>query len=224
MKIFLLHGDNVTASYDRLLKYVEHAKKRGWEIVHVSDKNLRLPEVYMNTGLFVTDKLVIVDDYDFLNKKDLKWLEEKGEEQGGNLVIYHDAPLPKTKIKAVPKLEKEEKFDLPILLWKMVDSFYPGNAKQFLITMHQVLERQPVELVFGLLATQIRNLYWVLVDPANCPMPDWKKGKLSGVAKRFSKEKLESIIEEMAEIDVQAKTTDVSLTDLLDLLVVKGLQ
>ncbi len=224
MKIFLLHGDNTTASYDRLLKYVEHAKKRGWEIVHVTDKNVRLPEVYMNTGLFVSDKLVIVDDYDFLNKKDLRWLEEKGGEQGGNLVIYHDALLAKAKINAIPKLEKEEKFELPILLWKMVDSFYPGNTKQFLQLMHQVLERQPVELVFGLLATQIRNLYWVSVDPVNCPMPDWKKGKLQGVAKRFSKEKLEWIINEMAEIDVKSKTTDVELVDLLDLLAVKGLQ
>ncbi len=224
MKIFLLHGDNTTASYDRLLKYVEHAKKRGWEIVHVSDKNVRLPEVYMNTGLFVSDKLVIVDDYDFLNKRDLKWLDEKGGDQRGNLVIYHDAPLPKTKINAVPKLEKEEKFELPVLLWRMIDNFYPGNAKQFLQLMHEVLKRQPVELVFGLLATQIRNLYWVLVDPISSSMPDWKKSKLQGVAKRFSKETLEWIIEEMAAIDVRSKTTDLELTDLLDFLVVKGLQ
>ena len=39
-----------------------------------------------------------------------------------------------------------------------------------------------------------------------------------------SKEKLEAIIEEMAEIDVQSKTSDVELRDLLDLLVVKHLQ
>ncbi len=55
-------------------------------------------------------------------------------------------------------------------------------------------------------------------------MPDWKKGKLQTVARKFQKEKLEHIIEELAEIDIQSKTSDTELKDLLDLFVIKHLQ
>ncbi len=223
MKIFLLHGDDTNKSYARMQKYIEHAKKRGWEVTHITDKNTRVPEVYMTTGLFISDKLVIVDDFDFLNKKDLDWLKADGTNQGGNLVIYNDSTLAKTKIKLIPKLEKEEKFELPVVLWKMVDAFYPGNAKKFLSLMHEVLNNNPPELVFGLLAKQVRDLYWVLVDPGNCPMPEWKQMKLQNTSNKFGREKLERIIEEMAEMDIQSKTSDVELKDLLDLLAVREL-
>jgi DNA polymerase III delta subunit len=224
MHIFLLHGDDTEKSYERLTKYVEHAKKRAWEIVHIGDKNTRLPQVYVTTSLFVTDKLVIVDDFDFLNKRDLDWLTAEGEKLGGNLVIYHDATLPKTKLKSVPRLDKEEKFELPVLLWKMIDAFRPGNAKQFLQLMHKVLEKHAPELVFGLLAKKVRDMYWVLVDPSSYPFPPWKKSNLQGEAFRFGKEKLEEIIFEMAEIDVRSKTSDFELKDLLDLLAVRELE
>jgi len=224
MKLFLLHGDNTTASYERLMKYVEHAKKRNWDIIHYADKLQNLAQLVRSDSLFDTDKLVIVDNFDLLTKKDLEWLNEESGKFNGNVVIHHNKLLPKTKINSIAKLEKVEQFVYPIILWKMVDAFYPKNGKQFIQLMHQVLEKEAVELVFGLLAKQVRDLYWVLADAENCPMPDWKKGKLQTVARKFSKEKLEAIIEEMAEIDIQSKTSDVELRDLLDLLVVKHLQ
>lgn len=223
MKIFLLHGDNTTASYERLMKYVEHAKKRNWDIIHYSDKSQNLPELIRSDSLFDTDKLVIVDNFELLTKKDLVWLNDESSKLNGNLVIHHNKLLPKTKINAIPKLEKAEIFVYPVLLWRMVDAFYPKNAKNFLTLMHQVLEKEVPELVFGLLAKQARDLYWVLIDPQNCPIPDWKISKLQSVARKFSKEQLETIIQELAEIDVQSKTSDVELKDLLDFLVVKEL-
>lgn len=223
MKIFLLHGDNTAASHERLTKYIEHAKKRSWDIVHYSDKSQNLQNLIRSEDLFGNDKLVIVDNFNLLTKMDLEWLETHGGQFNGNLVIYHDAVLPKTKLNSIHGVTKTELFAYPVLLWKMIDAFYPKNAKQFIQLMHQVLEKEAPELVFGLLAKQLRDLYWVLVDPQNCPIPSWKKGKLQGVAKRFSKEKLESIITKMAEIDVQSKTSDVELKDLLDFLVMKEL-
>jgi DNA polymerase III delta subunit len=224
MKIFLLHGDNTTASYERLMKYVEHAKKRSWDIIHYADKSQNLAQLVRSDSLFDTDKLVIVDNFDLLTKKDLEWLKEESPKFTGNLVIHHNKLLPKTKINSVPKLEKAEEFVYPVLLWKMVDAFYPKNAKTFIQLMHQVLEKEAVELVFGLLAKQVRDLYWVLVDPINCPLPDWKISKMQAVVRKFSKEQLESIIEELSEIDIQSKTSDTELKDLLDLLAVKHLE
>lgn len=224
MKIFLLHGDNTSQSHSRLMKYMGSAKKRGWDTITYSDKSQNLPQLMLSDSLFENEKLVIVEGFDLLTKKDLEWLTKKGKEHKGNLVIYHDGVLAKTKIKSIPVLEKTEEFTYPVLLWKMIDGFYLGNVKQFLQIMHSVLEKNAPELVFGLLAKQVRDLCWVLVDPENCPIPSWKKEKLQNVAKKLGKERLEEIISEMAEIDVQSKTTDTELKDLLDLLVVKNLQ
>src|SRR4029079_9436574 len=202
----------------------EHAKKRSWDIVHYMDKSQNLQTIVRSEDLFGNEKLVIVDSFDLLSKKDLEWMKEHADTFAGNLVIHHTKLLPRTKIKSIPGLTKVEEFTYPVILWKMIDSFYPGNAKNFLTLMHQVIEKEAPELVFGLLAKQVRDLYWVLVDPYNCPIPDWKIAKLQSVAKKFSEEKLEKIIEELAEIDIQSKTSDSELKDLLDLMVVRELQ
>lgn len=224
MKIFLLHGDNVTASYERLLQYVQSAKKRGWEIAHISEKNQRLSEVVISSSLFTNEKLVVVDDFDLLAKKDFEWLTQKYKELEGAVVIYHDALLSRIKVKGIPRIDKEEKFELPVLIWKMIDNFYPGNTKQFLILMHAVFETEPSELVFGILAKHVRDLYWVTVDQRSLHYPSWRKSKLQSIAKKFTQNKLESVIEQMAEIDIVSKTSDTDLKDLLDLLVVRELQ
>src|SRR5260221_8530486 len=135
MKIFLLHGDNTQASYERLMKYVEHAKKRDWDIIHYADKSQNLAQLVRSDSLFDTDKLVIVDNFDLLTKKDLEWLKNDSAKITGNLVIHHNKLLPKTKINSIPKLEKTEQFVYPVLLWKMVDAFYPKNGKQFIQRM-----------------------------------------------------------------------------------------
>lgn len=224
MHIFLLHGDNTSQSHTRLMKYMESAKKRGWDTITYSDKSQNLPQLLLSDSLFGNEKLVIVEGFDLLTKRDLNWLTKEGKEHKGNVVIYHDGVLAKTKIKTIPDLEKIEEFTYPVLLWKMVDGFYPGNAKQFLALMHQVLSNNVPELVFGLLAKQVKDLYWVLVDYESVPYPAWRKSKLENTGKKFSKEKLERIISEMAEIDVQSKTSDSELRDLLDLLAVRELQ
>jgi DNA polymerase III delta subunit len=224
MKVFLLHGDNIEKSYDRLLKYTEHAKKRSWEIAHYEEVSQSLPQLMVSTSLFGNEKLVIVHGFDVLKKKDLEWLTKHGNEYDGNIVIFQDSLLPKTKIKNIPFIEKIEEFVYPVLLWKMIENFYPGNRRQFLSLLHTVLEKEPIELVFGLLAKQVKELYWISIAEQTYPGPSWKKGKISMQAKKFSVTQLEEIIYEMAEIDIESKTSDSDMKDLLDLMVMKGLQ
>ena len=71
MKIIVLHGDYTTKLYDRLNKFIEAAKKRGWDITN--------DEINQTPSLFNKESLTIVRKYNLINKKSLQniWQFEK---------------------------------------------------------------------------------------------------------------------------------------------------
>lgn len=178
MKIFVVHGTDNKKSYERLSKFITTAKKRDWEIVN--DKIEDTPSLFNN------EKLIIIRDYKILTKADLH-LAEKID---GYLVIYHKDNLPKTFLNSI-KIEKEEKYDLPIILWKFLDSFD-------LTLFHQLLEDNAVEYVFAMIAWKLKQKY--------INNPTLENGKL---------------ISELTEIDVKSKTGKVDLKLALEIFLLK---
>ena len=76
----------------------------------------------------------------------------------------------------------------------------------------------------ALLARHLKDVYKVLVSPESVNLPSWRLGKLKSQSKRFTKEKLEDIIGELASIDVETKTSDASVVELLDILIIGKLK
>ena len=77
MRIIVLHGDNTQKSYARLQKFIEVAKKRGWEVRKMSNSQQSLAELVVAENLFGAKKLVIVDKIETVSKKDLDWLKKQ---------------------------------------------------------------------------------------------------------------------------------------------------
>jgi len=212
MKIIVLHGDDTVKSYERLMKFVEAAKKRGWEIV---------TDEFPNTpSLFGTDRLIIYRDFSLLTKRDIVNFDKFD----GTLVIYHDGVLSQTFLKLMPKDFKMEKFDLPKLLFTFLESFYPGNSLRCLKMLHNLAEFQAVELIFFMLARHLRDLYWVSVDTKSVQFPAWRMSKLKSQAEKFGEEKLKQVISKLSDIDIAVKTSKGDLLTELDLLIVKQLE
>jgi DNA polymerase III delta subunit len=223
MKLFILHGDNLTDSYARLAKFISAAKKRGWEIVKVNEELKSLSEVLVSQNLFVSEKLVIIENINKVSAKNLKWLKNNIRTLEGNLVVYHPAILNKTQIDKLPKPDKTEEFKHPKLLWSFLDSVYPGNARNTIILFEKVVETEPEELVFAMLARHLRDLYWAKTDYNSMNLPAWRKGKLKNQANKYTDGKLEEIISYLAEIDVLTKTSDTGLKKELDFLLAREL-
>jgi len=224
MKIIVLHGDDYPKSFERIKTFQKVARDRGWEYQKVSDATSNIPEIISGQSLFVTDKLVVVDDVKLLNSKVIKWLEKNHKSYVTTLVVYADRKLPATLLKSLPKGTKIEENKLPTKLWTLLDSFYPGNTKRFLELLHEVCEKEPVELIFSLLAKQVRDMIWLLNDEASFPNKGWRATKLKQMATKFGKEKLRTILNDLSEIDVKSKSTDSELIDLLDFMVVSKLE
>lgn len=212
MKIIVLHGDDTAKSYERLTKFIDTAKKRSWEIV---------TNEFPNTpSLFGAERLIIYRDYKLITKQDIKNFNRFD----GTLVVYHEGVIPVTFLKSLPKDTKIEAFALPKILFTFLESFYPGNSTRCLKLLHELVKTDAVELVMFMLAIHIRDLYWVTIDPSSSQFPSWRAGKLKQQANHFTIQQLQDIINKLAQIDIEVKTSKVDLLTSLDLLVVKHLK
>jgi hypothetical protein len=212
MKIIVLHGDDSVKSYARLMKFVETAKKRNWEII---------TNEFPNTpSLFGIERLIIYRDFTLLTAKDIKNFDKFD----GTFVIYHDGVLPQTFIKLMPKDFRMEKFEMPRILFTFLESFYPGNSNRALKLLHDLTKTEAIELIFFMLARHLKDLYWVSVDPKTPQYPSWRLSKLKSQASKFTIENLQLIVGKLADIDIKVKTSKVDLLTELDLLIVKLLK
>lgn len=212
MKFIVIQGEDTQKLYKRLTTFLAEAKKRTWDVFTDT-----LPDT---PSLFGTKRLVIYRDYRLLGKRDLK----SAEKVDGSLVIYNEGNLPQTFIKTLPKDTKIEKYDLPKSIFSFLDSFYPGNAKNTIKLLHETINSEAVELIFYLLVKHLRDLYWARLDPKSMTLPSWRLSKLRGQAGRMTEENLKKYIEDLAQIDMNVKTSKTDLLSSLDFFIIKNLK
>ncbi len=219
MRISLIYGEDTAKAYGRYRELIDASRSKGFEIIQITDpKNVTSQSLFDDKVVFTLDKPKKVKPNDW------KWLSKNAEKYNSNLLIYYEGNAPVTITKNLPKEAKKEKFELPRIIFTFLDSFYPGNSKQSLKLLNDLVQNEPIELVFHLLSRHLRDLYWVSEAKESMEIPDWRKSKLAGQAKKFSISDLQFMIKELAEMDVRTKTSDENLRDSLDILILKRLK
>lgn len=226
MKITLVHGEDIHASRKYYLDLCEKAKGSGFTISDISNQtNLDLGEKLTGQSLFEEKILFVHEKLKNLTPKDLGWLKEKSGKYNGELFMWYEGDAPAKIIKSFPKGVNVKKFDLPKIIFNFLDSFYPGNCKNCLSLLSDLLESQPIELIFAMLIRHVRDLYWVSVDSQNPPSyQSWRIAKLKKQALHFTSAKLKRVINFASEADIKTKTSDGTLKEFLDLIMVTQLQ
>lgn len=226
MKISLIHGEDVAVSRNMFLSLVEKAKGEGFQVKDISlNTNLNLEEKLTSQSLFEDKIFFIHDKLKNLTPADLKWLVKNSKKYEGELVLWYEGVAPLKIVKALPKGAEVKKFDLPKIIFNFLDSFYPGNSVNILGLLDKLLAKEPVEFVFFMLGRHLRDLYWVKNDTAIVPdYQEWRIRKIRSQADRFSNERLKKVINFLSEADVRAKTSDSSLKEFLDLVIVTQLK
>ncbi len=189
MKIIVLHGNDTQKSYQRLTVFINEAKKRGWKVTDFS------MEAVKNQDLFESECFYILKDYKILNKK----IIDNVKKYQGNLIVYHNAKIPVTSLKAmnIDKSEQNvvvETFDLPVLLWKFLDNMSVSG-------LHALFETEAPEYILAMMAWKFKQNY--LKNPS----------KVNA-----------DLISELAEIDIDSKTGKRDLLLSLDLMISKHLK
>lgn len=225
MKIIILHGDYIKKSQERLDYFQDSAKKRGWEIKKVdANANLSVSEQLSAGLLFQDETLFVLGDVKKLTPEDFVWIKKIGKNLPLTMVVYHPDFLSKKVLSSFPKDVKIEEFKLPRIIFTFLDGLSPGSCKKLLTLFHELLKNEPVEFVFALLARQVRDLYWVRVEPKSLPYPSWRVNKLKVQSEKFKVETLKNMLSELAEIDIKVKTSKSDLVSSLDLLMLTKLE
>jgi hypothetical protein len=212
MKTIVLHGEDSVKSYDRLKRFLDEAKKRGWEVL--------FDQFPYTPSLFGKSRLTVYRDCKILTSSDIKNIPK----YDGTLVIFHEDTLPQTFLKSLPKDTKIEEFKLPVLVWNFLDAITPGNPERLVKTLHAIISKEPIEFIFSMIARRIKELYWVSMDPESIGYPSWRLSKLKSQASKFKEDQLKELIETLARIDFESKTGQADLVSELDLTLLTKLQ
>lgn len=225
MKIVIIQGDHYENSRKRLNVVKKEMKRRGWEIRNIKAKDkTSVAEQFSKRNLFKQDTLFIIDEPLKLASKDFEWISGNQKGISGNLIIYHQGYLSSKILKNLPKPEKVEDYKLPKTIWSLLDSIYPGNAKNAVRLLHQTVINEPKEFVFSLIVGRIKELYWLSIDEKALNYPSWRINKLKSQLKKFSDNNLSNLVKKLSEIDIKAKTSKTDIVDALDLLIISKLE
>lgn len=224
MKIIVLHGEDTVKSYERLKKFIDTARERNWEVSFLDESSQGINENLSIPSLFGAERFFILRDVKKLGKKELTWITKNYSNLSGNLIIYHEGEIGKTILNGLPKDIKIEEFKLPKLIWIFLENIRPGNSKRVLAEFHKVIETEPPEFVFTLIARQFKNLYIAKANLKVSSIQPWLVARLKNQADKFTLEKIIEIIGILAEIDIKVKTGKADLVSALDLLILKQLE
>lgn len=224
MKIVILHGDYSIKSYGRLQTFIKEARKRDWSVKNVGDKSNNISEALSSQELFGKKRFLVIEDYDLMRQKDIKYINKHKDELDLTLIIYKNKNLSKTKINKIKNVDKVEVFELPKLIWSFFDSIYPGNTRDIIKLFHEIIKKDPPEFIFAMISRHFRDLYWSTLEGSEKEFPSWRYQKLRNQAKKFDKDKLKKFINNLAKIDIKVKTSKANLKDELDFLIITQLE
>jgi len=225
MKTLIIHGDDTFESYRFLTDLFKKTKKKKWQIIYIDiNKDTSVSESIIQDSLFDQKRLYVLRNYKSLGKNDLKWIKEKLSDIDGYLVIYYEGKIASQFIKSISGDKKERLFELPVIVFKFLESFYTGNSKETLNLLYKLKTNKPVEFMFAMLARYLKDLYWVSIDPSSIPYASWRVSKLEKQSKRFDSGKIENIIKRLSDLDIKVKTSKENLEESLDLLILQELE
>ncbi|MBU0998335.1 hypothetical protein KJ570_02300 [Patescibacteria group bacterium] len=225
MKIYLIHGEYSTKSYEKLKEYIAKAKEKNWKVINCGQETgFSLQETLSSTDLFNNKKVYILDSPSKLPKKDIDWININSKGLKGILLLYSNSKIKATIINKFKSIDKKQEFSLPKNIFSFLESFYPKNSVSCINLLHQLLIKEKIEFIFYFLSRHVRDLYWVKTFPSNIPYPSWRVEKLEKQASRFSLPQLKNVINSLSEIDIKSKTSKSKLIDLLDLLIIRKLE
>jgi DNA polymerase III delta subunit len=226
MKITLVHGENVNQARKRFEKIIESLRKRGWAISYVKDEETKnLVKIISTSDTFFNENtLFVVENFNKVPTSEINKLAKVQENISSNILFWQAGEAKMTLTKALPKGANLERYDLPKILFAFLESFFPGNSHNCTKLFHNLIDSEPIELVFAMLARHLRDLYWALFYPETAGFPSWKLKKLQNQAKKFGKGKIKELIGKLAQIDIDTKSSKLDLESAIDLIIISELE
>lgn len=221
----IICGEDSIASRNYFTDQQKVFLENNFEIVNVSYQQvLELDESEASSTSLFTQKRVYFTNS--LNKKVLKKLNSKTERKIKEIIISKEIQVfdweEETSARDLKSIKgiviKELKPSQTI--FKLLDSCYPGNLKQFISSLKTISESTEDIFIFIMLARHMRNILITKMGGEIPKLMSWQIAKLSNQAKYWRLENLINFYQGLHRIDVNSKTgrTPYSVKKSLDIL------
>lgn len=221
----IICGEDSISSRNYFLDQQKLFAQKGYEIVNVDYRLvLELDESEASSASLFTQKRVFFTSS--LNKKVLKKLNSKTERKIKEIIISKEIQVfdweEETSARDLKSIKgiviKELKPSQTI--FKLLDSCYPGNLKQFISSLKTISESTEDIFIFIMLARHMRNTLITKLGERLPKLMSWQIAKLSNQAKYWRLENLINFYQGLHRIDVNSKTgrTPYSVKKSLDIL------
>lgn len=221
----IICGEDSISSRNYFLDQQKLFAQKGYEIVNVDYRLvLELDESEASSASLFTQKRAYFTSN--LNKKVLKKLNVKTEKRikdiiASNKILLFDweeetssRDLKSIKGVVIKELKPSQ------TIFKLLDSCYPGNLKQFVSSLKTISESTEDIFIFIMLARHLRNILITKLGERLPKLMSWQIAKLSNQAKYWSLENLINFYQGLHRIDVNTKTSNspYSISKSLDIL------
>jgi len=222
--MLILHGENTVLSRQKLTNLSQHFQG---EVLRLEGEKINLTDLKQaieSNTLFGQARLLIIENL-FVrrpSKEKEELLKYLKEEKPKNLIIWERRTIDGRSLISF-KFAQIERFAIPAIIFKFLDSLSPQNKSQSLYFLHQCLYQEPPEVIFYMLSRRVGDLILAadLGEKGLEKMASWQKNKLIHQAKQFNLKKLIFLYRQLLKIDWHQKTgqTIMPLTSQLDLLI-----
>lgn len=208
--MLVLHGDDYVNSRNELQKHKDGAVQKSKEIITLDGQKIQLTDLKQaveSLSLFGTDRLVVIENV-FGGQKSARQgslIDYLIQNQPETVIVWETKALTPASIKKLTNTHIQE-FKPKTIIFDFLASIRPNNQKQILKLYQQVLQSDPVELVFFLMVKQMRQLFTASSDPQSLTGPSWLTTKINSQAKLFSTEHLLKLYQGLFEIEKGLKT------------------
>ncbi len=220
----IICGEDSISSRNYFLEQQKIFAEKDFEIVNIDYRLvLELDESEASSASLFTQKRIYFTTS--LNKKVLKKLNVKTEKKIKDIIVSDKIQLfdweEETSGRDLKSIKgiviKELKPSQTI--FKLLDSCYPGNLKQFISGLKIISESTDDNFIFIMLARHMRNILITKLGERLPKLQSWQIIKLSNQAKYWRLENLINFYQGLHRIDVNSKTSSpYSVKESLDIL------
>ena len=156
--IFILHGDNQTASRDQLNQNIsQYADSHQIQRLDAKEVSLEKINMFLNsTSLFADKKVLVLTNYFSVTKAIFDKVNKLISSTPHIVIIWQDKLLNITQLKTFPQAKATE-FTLPKTLFLCLNSIKPANATRCIPLLQTMLKTEPYELFLYLLKGNFRK-------------------------------------------------------------------
>jgi len=219
--IYVICGENIIASRDYFLQKKKEYQEKNYLLIDLKPENIEnISETEIFSPLFHQDKVFFGENFYQTVSKNKKLLEKIKKLFGDKTHLFLWEEKQKYQLSAYAAFQILE-FKLEENIFTLLDNFYPGNKKKFLLLFHQLIDEKKSHLFFNLLIKRVRNLILIKKNLKTKGLSLWQTKKLKQQAAFWSSEKLIRCYQALfnVETDIKTSQTPYTINQLLDILV-----